>query len=155
MPTYGESSRKKLGTCHQDLIVIFQNVVEEFDNTILYGMRTPTEQYNLFMKGRERQPDGTIKIVDRSKVVTYLDGMSKKSNHNLNPSMAVDATPYPIDFTDTKRQIYFAGKVMGIAQMLYNTGAISHKLKWGGDWNQNELLRDETFSDLLHFELIP
>ena len=28
------------------------------------------------------------------------------------------------------------------------------KLRWGGDWNDNKDFSDQTFDDLVHFELV-
>jgi len=52
MPTYSNPSEMKLLTCEKDLQVLFQEVIKYFDNTILYGHRTPEEQLELFEKGR-------------------------------------------------------------------------------------------------------
>jgi hypothetical protein len=42
---------------------------------------------------------------------------------------------------------YFAGYVKGIAMML------GIPIRWGGDWNSNNDLKDNNFDDLPHFEL--
>ena len=42
---------------------------------------------------------------------------------------------------------YFAGFVKGIALML------GIPIRWGGDWNGNNDLKDNNFDDLPHFEL--
>ena len=41
----------------------------------------------------------------------------------------------------------FAGFVMGIA-----TG-MGIDIRWGGDWNQNDQVKDNKFDDLPHFEV--
>ena len=69
-------------------------------------------------------------------------------NMAINPSKAVDAYPYPVDFNDLNRMRYFAGIVMGIAAVK------GIKLRWGGDWNQDTQLSDNKFNDLPHFELV-
>lgn len=75
-----------------------------------------------------------------------------KGKHNVvkegQLSKAVDATPFPVDFKDTKRLYYFAGMVMGIAHMM------GIRLRFGGDWNQDTHLKDETFVDAVHYELL-
>ena len=62
------------------------------------------------------------------------------------------ADPFPIDYKDKERIIYFAGIVMGVAAKLYEEGKIKHKIKWGGDWNMDNNLKDGW--DWGHFELI-
>lgn len=74
------------------------------------------------------------------------------------PSLAVDAAPYDtllkVDWKDINRFYYFAGHVMGIADILFAEGKITHKLRYGGDWNKNTQVKDENFKDLGHFEII-
>ena len=68
--------------------------------------------------------------------------------------MAVDAVPYPIDWNDTNRMRFFAGFVMGVAARLYHEGLITHKVRWGGDWDRDTDVKDNRFQDLPHFELV-
>ena len=41
----------------------------------------------------------------------------------------------------------FAGTVQGVAKML------NIKIRWGGDWDSDNDLKDQTLYDLPHFEL--
>ncbi len=152
MPEYSAASLHKLSSCETDLQVLFNYVVKYFDNTILYGHRSKEEQFELYKKGRELR-DGKWVITDKNKVVTYKDGYHSMSKHNYLPSKAVDAVAYPIDFQDTDRQRYFAGFVKGVAQMLYEYGAIEHKIICGIDWDDDTMLNDQKFPDLYHFQL--
>ena len=154
MGAYGSASQQKLNTCHPDLVTVFQEVVKGFDNTIIYGERTPTEQFELYKQGRKQDANGKWVIVDKSKVVTYKDGTTNKSNHNYSPSKAVDAAPYPIDWKDTRRMDHFAGFVRGVAFRLKAEGKITHNIRWGGDFNMNTEVKDESFMDLCHYEII-
>jgi peptidoglycan L-alanyl-D-glutamate endopeptidase CwlK len=67
--------------------------------------------------------------------------------------MAVDVMPYPINWNDITRIYYFAGFVKAIAEVLYAQGHITHKVIWGGDWNNDMRFNDNNFDDLPHFEL--
>jgi peptidoglycan L-alanyl-D-glutamate endopeptidase CwlK len=154
MPLYSKKSTDKLLTCHEDLVTVMEYVVDYFDNTIVYGHRTPREQYVLYQKGRKYDViNRKWDIVDPAKVVTYKDGYLKKSMHNQYPSMAVDAVAYPIDWNDKKRQLYFAGFVMGIANKLFNDGVIKNRIRCGCDWDGDTQVKDERFEDLYHFEI--
>ena len=154
MPKYGKKSQANLDTAEIDLITLFEEVVKTFDNTILYGYRSPTEQFELFKQGRIQDMNGAWHVLDKLKVVTYKDGTTEKSNHNFLPSRAVDATPYPINWKDTKRMYYFAGWVMATAIRLKAEGKMTHDIRFGGDWNRNTEVMDETFMDLCHFEIL-
>ena len=70
--------------------------------------------------------------------------------------MAVDVAPYPIEWKNTKRFYHFAGFVKGAFRELQNSGEISKnwKLRWGGDWDSDNDLDDQSFMDLVHFELV-
>ena len=135
MPRFSPESFTKLSTCHSDLQALFYEVVKTFDCAILEGHRNQEEQ-----------------DLDFSEKRTQLQWPNGK--HNSQPSMAVDVTPWPIDFSNLKRTYWFAGYVMGIAQKLKEEGKMTHGVRYGGDWNCNESIDDEKFRDLVHFELI-
>ncbi len=135
MARFSKSSFTKLSTCHNDLQVLFYEVIKSFDCTILDGYRNQQEQDLAFAEGRSK--------------LQWPNG-----KHNHQPSMAVDATPYPIDFNNIKRSYWFAGYVMGIAQRLKDEGKMEHSIRYGGDWNMDDNIDNETFRDLVHFELI-
>jgi len=69
-------------------------------------------------------------------------------NHNTVPSLAVDVTPYPIKWDDRERQTLFAGYVLATAK------AMGVSLRWGGDWDRDTEVRDNSFDDLVHFEIV-
>jgi peptidoglycan L-alanyl-D-glutamate endopeptidase CwlK len=129
MPKFSALSQSRLNMCHPDLKAIFQKVIQDFDCSILEGHRDEATQSLYFKEGKSK--------------VQY-----PFSKHNRLPSLAVDAAPYPVDWNDKKRFCFFAGYVMGVAKML------KIKLCWGGDWDNDKDLKDQTFNDLVHFELI-
>jgi len=135
MPMFSPSSFSKLSTCHNDLQVIFFEVIKTFDCTVLEGHRNQVEQDKDFEEGKTK--------------LKWPNG-----KHNATPSNAVDIAPCPLDFSDTQRFHYFAGFVMGTAQRLKDEGKVTHSLRWGGDWNRNWEVKDENFRDLCHYELM-
>lgn len=135
MPTYSQTSKDRLSTCHKDLRMIFNTVIAHFDCSILQGHRGEQDQNEAYRNGKSQ-----LKFPE--------------SKHNKSPSMAVDVAPYPIDWEDRERFYYFAGYVMGVADMLHGEGLISHRLRYGGDWNRDTQVKDNSFDDLPHFELV-
>ena len=129
MPNFSLLSRRHLETCDPQLQTLFNEVVKTFDCIIVCGHRPGYEQNDLFRRGLSK-----LKWPE--------------SEHNKQPSLAVDAYPYPIDWKDRDRFHYFAGFVMGKADIL------GYNLRWGGDWNRDWQVRDNVFDDLGHFELI-
>jgi len=128
MASFGAQSRIRLNSCHPDLIRLFDEVVKNYDCTILCGHRGEEEQTKAFNEGR-------------SKV------QFPNSRHNSLPSMAVDVMRYPIDWEDRIRMYHFAGYVLGVANSL------GINIRWGGDWDSDLDFEDNKFFDAPHFEL--
>ena len=131
---YSILSLARLKECHRDLQVVFTEVLPYFDHSIICGHRGEQEQDTAFESGFSK--------------VKYPN-----SKHNSYPSMAMDAVPYPIDWNDTNRMIFFAGFVIATAKRLKKEGLITHEIRWGGDWDRDTELRDNRFQDFPHFEL--
>ena len=136
MYKYGKSSKARLETCHADLLVIADQIIKHRDATVICGHRSEEEQNALF---NAKPPATKVKYPD--------------SKHNSYPSNAIDFAPYPLDWNDTASFRYFAGYVMATADILFEAGIIEHKLRWGGDWDMDNDLKDNKFNDLVHFEL--
>ncbi len=151
MPTFSPNSMHQLTTCDVALQTLFLRVVREYDNTVIEGHRTEERQNEMVANGRSKAP-------------------WPQSKHNTSPSMAVDVGPYipgrgipwpqtPDDWNDpTQRNAYikdlcqwyhFAGFVEAMAQEMGITD-----LRWGGDWDRDHNVADQTFDDLPHFELM-
>ncbi len=129
MPVYSRESKENLSECHEDLQKIFNEVIKYFDCTVLCGHRGDADQNMAYMKGFSK--------------LKY-----PQSKHNRVPSMAVDVVPYPLDWKDTNRMYHFGGYVKGIAQ------SMGINIRWGGDWDSDTEVDDQSFIDLPHFELI-
>ncbi len=129
MPNFSDKSLAKLATSDPRLQRVFQEVVRNFDCTILEGHRNRERQNQMVEEGKSqvRWPDG---------------------KHNTVPSMAVDVCPYPIVWDDRERQTLFAGYVLATAN------AMGVNLRWGGDWDRDTEVRDNSFDDLVHFEVV-
>jgi len=126
---FSTNSKRELETCHVFLQDIFNEVILHYDCTILQGHRTREQHEEYVKKGTTR--------------VAY-----EQSKHRFNPSLAVDVAPYPIDWQDRDRFLHFAGFVKGIAT------AYGYKIRWGGDWDGDNNLKNQSFFDLPHFEIV-
>ena len=142
MNKWSRKSQKRLETCHPDLQRVFDVVLQIMDCSIECGYRGYEAQHRAFLDGFSK--------------VDYPDG-----KHNGVPSDAADVKPYvpevKIDGNNPKHLKYFyhfAGIVLGVAEMMYHDGEITHRLRWGGDWDMDDNMDDQTFNDLYHYELI-
>lgn len=129
MPKFSEKSLAKLETCDHRLQRVFDAVVAEFDCTILEGHRDQKRQNQMVAEGKSKTP-------------------WPQSKHNADPSLAADVVAFPIDWEDRERQTLFAGYILATAK------AMGVTLRWGGDWDQDTEVRDNSFDDLVHFEIV-
>ena len=61
MPSYSKLSKARLATCHDDLITIFNKVIEHMDVTIVCGHRGKEEQNEYIIASRFMQNIFNIK----------------------------------------------------------------------------------------------
>jgi peptidoglycan L-alanyl-D-glutamate endopeptidase CwlK len=135
MPSFGKVSLDRLRTCHPDIQKVMNEAIKHYDFTILFGYRTPAEQFELFKKGRTLVGKEWKKT---GATVTDKDGTKKVSNHNFNPSKAIDIAPFPIDWNNINRFLEMAKVVKKAAE------TVGVKIVYGGDWKMK---------DYPHFEL--
>ena len=138
MPRFSNKSKKELDSCHLKLQLLFNEIVKDYDCSILEGTRSDSRQNQLFKEGSTKEKAG-------------------ESKHNYKPSLAIDVSPYPIpkkwgkgeeNIKELFRFYHFAGYVKAIANKL------DIYIRWGGDWNGNNIFKDQSFDDLIHFELL-
>lgn len=155
MNQYSEASKANLVGVHPDLILLFATVLPDMDHSIVSGVRTLEEQKEKFDQG-----------------LSKLIGLQSK--HVISPQrplgMALDVGPYDhtinaipwphkhdtlaVRFRKVGQFYFFAGWVLKTAQILLAEGKMTHKVRYGGDWNQNTSLLDNNFDDIGHFELV-
>ena len=138
---FGQRSRSMLYSCHPDLIRLGEEAIATalFDFSCLEGHRNEESHANL-------SPSATK--------VAWKD-----SKHSLIPSEAVHFGPYPLKFPLPTDSPATAAKKLAkfymLAQhILYTARRIGVEIRWGGDWDRDFALFDQTFDDLMHFELV-
>jgi len=132
MPKFGERSTNNLVQADEDLQKLFNEVIKYYNCAVICGHRNEEEQNT-----------------------AYDSGLSKlkypESKHNKYPSLAVDVVPYfatkpHIRWNDKEKFYEFAGFVQGVAKMM------GIDIRWGGNWDSDDELKDQSFFDLPHFE---
>lgn len=124
MYRFGKRSKERLKGVDVRLINVLNELIKIMDVTIIEGLRTKERQEELLKKGATK--------------VKYSKHMEGK---------AVDLAPYPIDWEDTDRFYYMGGMIRGIAKQL------NINVRFGGDWDSDGNIRDQTFMDLVHIEV--
>lgn len=137
----GKKSIKQISTAHKDWKRIFDLAIRitTVDFGVSEGHRSVAKQLQLFNQKKSK-----------------VDGIVKLSKHNSKPSMAVDIFGYVKRKANYEihNMCYLAGLIEACAAFLYNTEIITHKVRWGGNWDlDGEILTDQDFDDLCHFEL--
>ena len=147
MPSFSERSMARLDTCHPDIRLIMLELVKTYDCSILEGLRTTEKQQEYFIAGKSK-----------------LDGIYKKSKHQddgTGLSRAIDVMPYKKgtnafsgEEKDFRRFYFMAGMIRAISAKLLEEGKITHKVRFGLDWDSDDVFDDQNFDDMPHFELI-
>ena len=145
--SFGTNSKNNLNTCHPDLIKVMEMAIKYsiVDFGISEGHRILERQKQLYDKGLSR-----------------IDGVNSKGKHNMTPSMACDIYAYHPDYEmrkkiayDHSHLAYISGIVNMCSEILYERKEIKHKVKNGGNWDEDGILMyDHNLIDLPHFELI-
>lgn len=165
MPHFSKGSQSKKATVNRNLQILFDEVIKYFDCTVIFGRRTKAQQDEIFKDGREFDPVmKTWRIVDKDKITTWTPW--PKSKHNINKpdkdlldtdlADAIDVAPYIASkgvVWQKSQCYYFGGFVMGIAKRLFAEGKITQEIIYGGDWDGDTDVNDQSFLDLVHFQV--
>ena len=129
MPSFGRRSAFFLAQVHVDLRRVAHATLDVgMDFAVTEGHRGQEAQEDFFHRGLTK--------------VHF-----PHSKHNLEPSQATHFVPWPVDWDDLARFYHLAGLVRAVAQQL------GVEVRWGGDWDGDFDLRDQSFMDLAHYEL--
>ncbi len=139
---FGKTSKRRLATCHKDLQLIMNTAIaiSDIDFGIAEGNRSIERQYKLFKQNKSK-----------------IDGITRKGKHNFFPSLASDIYIFYDGKAKWEKEhlTYVAGVIHTVAVMLFAQGLITHKIRWGGNWDMDgKILIDQSFDDRPHFELV-
>lgn len=107
------------------------------DFSVLCGVRTREEQTELYTQGRTK-PGPVVTWTMQSRHMVASDGYGK----------AVDLVPYPLDWNDL-------AKFDAISRAMFKAAdELNVAIRWGADWDQDGIARENGESDSPHFELV-
>jgi len=138
---FGKTSKERLATCHEDIRLIANVAIQrsQIDFGIAEGHRTVERQYDLYKAG-----------------LSKIDGVNKRGKHNYKPSLAFDIYAWVNGRSsyDQRYIIFIAGVILAVAKELKEQGRIQTELRWGGNWDgDGQIINDQSFNDLVHFEI--
>ena len=126
---FSHRSEKELASVHPDLQQLAREVINFYDFSVRKGHRERADQDLAFETGASKTP-------------------WPESKHNKIPAEAFDLAPYLHNKKITQKEYYmFAGFVLGVAAEL------DIPIRFGGDWDGDREVTDQTFNDLFHFEM--
>ncbi len=146
-------SKTRLEGVHPFLVRVIEVGIksspEDFGIPMYGGLRTSADQRKLYDKGR------TLESIEAGeRVVTYVDGERKESNHQIKVSGYGEAFDDYIYDHATGRASWNADRLESVARHLQKIAIEVSKenhewsnlrLEWGGDWTK--------FKDRPHFQL--
>jgi len=135
MNRYSDISSNRLATCHPDIRRMCMRVLKIFDHKVMCGWRGQVLQDRCYRLGMS-----TLQWPDSKHNWVNMYGEPE--------SLAVDLCPHPYAPWNGDRILFFAGKVTATAEHM------GIDLRWGGDWNRDNVLINQTFNDRFHYELV-
>lgn len=132
---FSGGSKRRLETVDPLLQDVIEHALEisvvDFGIPMHGGKRTAEEQNKLFCNK-----------------VSKCDGYKIKSKHQSG--LAIDVIAYVnCSYSYDKEYYYMIYQAVMISAKIYKV-----KIRWGGDWDGDLDLKDQTFNDLCHFELM-
>ena len=144
---WNERSIKVLAELNKDLMMVLQDArrFSDVQFQLIDGARTINEQQELFNAKKTK--------INPGEYIGNLAGLYAVGRHITGPgkpfSDAVDV------IVSTKGKEYDTAQLAYLAGVLQTIGNIrSTKIRWGGNWDGDvEIITDQDFDDLVHFEL--
>jgi len=134
----GPASLGKLKGLHPNLVAVVTRAIEisEQDFAVICGVRTLSEQKELYAQGRTK-PGNIVTWTLNSRHLPADDGLGR----------AVDLAPYPIDWNTVSKFDVIAAAMMKASKEL------GIPIRWGADWDQDGVARERGETDSPHWEL--
>ena len=160
---YGTRSNERLNTTHPDIQRLMRRVGPHYANTILEGERSVEQQEKNVEKGVSKTmnskhlvgPDLRVKAdaVDAApdplawpqaaKLKARIESVAGQLSDEQEAEIMALVEQY---VKEVGVFYYFGGYVLGTAQEM------GIDIRWGGDWDGDRSISDQTFDDLVHFE---
>lgn len=163
MYSFGSGSKARLEGLHPDLVKVLNRAIaiSDIDFTIIEGVRSDEQCYINWGKGRTAAECRARKVPTKYAQphlpkVTWLNN-PLSSNHRKKADgygYAVDIYPYPVSLVLGKKAKDFEPLFDKIAKVMFKAAAgVGVKIRWGADWDLDNMPRERGETDNPHFEL--
>lgn len=134
MYRFSKKSQEKLSEGHKDLQLIVRAslINSDIDFGISEVLRTLEKQKENVRTGKSKTMNSKHLTGEAFDSYAYVDG---------------DVS------WDSKYYCYLAGVIMSTARTLFRQGLTEHIIRWGGNFDQDGDIMEQSFNDLCHFEL--
>jgi len=136
--SFGKRSKEKLKQLHPDLRHVLELAIQVIDFSIIEAWRSKEAQNKAFEQGRSK--------------LRWPKSKHNTKNNKPGEVLAVDIVPYPGGWATTDENIKKFYFLMGIIKGIAGIEGI--KVRFGIDWNSNNVFSDQSFHDLPHIELV-
>lgn len=146
--TWNTRSQKVLGELHSSLLAVVQEAKKysDVDFQLVDGARTVAEQRDLFKKGSSKVNPDAYNPKELAKAAKHVVNEVEPLARAVDIVVSVPGKG-SLGY-DRSHLCYIAGVVMSQAKCM------GIKMRWGGNWDRDgEIITDQTFQDLVHFEL--
>lgn len=132
------SSEKRLSTCNAKTIAAVHWLLQFVDVGVACGHRNEVDQTSAFLSGASK--------------VQWPNG-----KHNSFPANAVDLYAYVsgigaiMDHNHSRRSTEYYARIAGLLEAYCKEKG--YYFRWGGNWDSDDSLDDQSFNDLMHFEI--
>lgn len=160
---FGAGSRARMVGLHPDLVKVLEKAIQisPIDFMIMEGVRSDEQCYINFGKGRT-----PAQCVAAGCPARYANPSAAKVtwvNHPLSSNHrkkadgyghAVDIYPYPVSLVLGQPASSYEPLFDELAKAMFNAAAdVGVNIRWGADWNMNNIPRERGETDNPHFEL--
>lgn len=161
--SFGKASQARLEGLHPDLVKVLELAIKssDIDFTIIEGLRSDKQCYINFGKGRTESQCANAGCPakyarPRDPKVTWL-AHPLSSNHRKKTDgfgYAVDVYPYPVSLVLGAKPKAYEPLFDKIAKVMFKAAKeLDVPIRWGADWDLDNLPRERGETDNPHFEL--
>lgn len=161
---FGAASEARLLGLHPDLVAVLRDAIKtsEIDFTIIEGLRSDEQCYINWGKGRTAADCKAVGISTRyaqpkANKVTWLKRPLSSNHRKSSDGMghAVDIYPYPVSLVlGNKKPKDYEPLFDKLAKAMFASAKrLNIKIRWGADWDLDNMPRERGETDNPHFEL--